>query len=197
MRVLIADDDPLSQLHVEAVTAPLGHEVMLADTGEDAWEKYVSFRPHVIVTDWLMPGLSGLDLCRRVRETEANEETYVILVTALSSTSDRVEALSAGANDVLVKPITTDGLRLRLAMAERLRLGEAVREETALRAALVEQADHALDWVQALAENYSERGELVKARAFMRRHIDAMGTVLGPDHERVARLREALEALRG
>lgn len=197
MRVLIADDDPLSQLHVEAVTAPLGHEVVLAESGEEAWEKYLSFRPHVIVTDWLMPGLSGIDLCKRIRETEGTEETYIILVTALSSPSDRIEALSAGANDVLVKPITTESLRLRLAMAERLRLGEAVREETALRAALVEQADNTLDWVRALADNYTERGELVKARAFMRRHIEAMGTVLGADHERVVRLRDALAALRG
>lgn len=196
MRVLIVDDDPLSQLHVRSVAAPLGHDLELADTGIEAWEKFLSFRPHLIVTDWLMPELSGLDLCRRVRELDQGAETYIVVMTALSSPEDRIEALRAGASDVVIKPLTSEELRLRIAMAERLVLGEAAREETALRAALAEQSGNDLDWVRALAENYASRGEYVKARAFTRRHIEAMESVLGAEHERVMRLRETLETLR-
>lgn len=196
MRVLIADDDPLAELHVRSVVAPLGHSIESAGSGVEAWEKYLAFRPHVVVSDWLMPELSGLDLCRRIRQTENKEETYVIIITALSESSHRIEALGAGASELMVKPIDSDELLLRLSIAERLVLGENAREETTLRSALATQSSNDIDWIRALVESYATRGEYVKARAFLRRYIAAMSGVLGPEHERVERLRHTLEEMR-
>ncbi len=195
MRVLIADDDPIALLYAQSVAVALDHEVALAETGEAALALVDSFQPHVIVTDWLMPGLSGVDLCQQVRAGEATRETYIIVYTALSTPEDRLEALGAGADDVLIKPIAAEDFEARLHLAERVTCGASASDETVLRAALARSASNDADLVRALAETYKSREDRVKARAFMRRQLHVVEAVLGDSHERVKHLRGALSAL--
>jgi DNA-binding response OmpR family regulator len=117
--ILAADDDPTSLLLVETALRNLGHLCLSATDGDEAWETFQTRRPDVVITDWLMPGLTGLELCRKIRAHPARY-TYVIMVTGQSSHDQMFEGMSAGADDYLVKPLNVDDLELRLIAAARV-----------------------------------------------------------------------------
>ena len=119
MLILVADDEPTSLLIAESSLRNLGHLCISASDGTQAWEAFQTRRPDVVITDWVMPGLTGLELCRRIRAHPARY-TYVIMVTGLSSRDQMFEGMSAGADDYLVKPLNTDDLELRLIAAARV-----------------------------------------------------------------------------
>ena len=120
MRVLVADDDPGSRMVVEAVIEGLGHQCDLAEDGQRAWSRFQECRPDVFITDWLMPGVDGLELCRRVRADENPGYTYVILATSMGERQDVRRGLEAGADDNLVKPVEPFDLETRLVVARRV-----------------------------------------------------------------------------
>ena len=119
MLILAADDEPTSLLLVETALRNLGHLCLSATDGDEAWETFQTRRPDVVITDWLMPGLTGLELCRKIRAHPARY-TYVIMVTGQSSHDQMFEGMSAGADDYLVKPLNADDLELRLIAAARV-----------------------------------------------------------------------------
>src|SRR3954462_15568382 len=100
-RVLLIEDDDAVRRAVELGLRRQGHEVRTAVTGEDGILRMVSFRPDVLVLDLMLPGMAGLDVCRRVRETE---QLPIIIVTAKGDDVDVVVGLEAGADDYVVKP---------------------------------------------------------------------------------------------
>ena len=87
MRILVADDDATSRLLLKASVTKLGHECLVAEDGLQAWEVLASEPIDVLLTDWMMPGLDGPELCRRVREELTAHYTYIVLVTGLAPVS--------------------------------------------------------------------------------------------------------------
>jgi sigma-B regulation protein RsbU (phosphoserine phosphatase) len=121
MNILAIDDGPVAQLVLEAALKSLGHEVALAADGVDAWSRLQSRPVRVVVSDWQMPQLDGLDLCRRIRARSGRDYVYFILLTQHSATDENHQvALEAGVDDFLTKPINLRELRLRLHVAERI-----------------------------------------------------------------------------
>jgi DNA-binding response OmpR family regulator len=120
MNVLVVDDDPVARTLLEALLRPLGHTVAVAGDGVEAWEASRLFRYPVVIADWMMPQLDGLELVRRLRAAGDDKYTYVILVSAQGGRGRYLEGMAAGADDFLTKPIDTDELRARLHVAERI-----------------------------------------------------------------------------
>jgi sigma-B regulation protein RsbU (phosphoserine phosphatase) len=115
MRILIAEDDPVSRLTLGAMLKKRGHEVLAVNDGAAAWEALQeTTHPQLAILDWLMPGLDGLEVCRRVRATEALKGLYLILLTARDGQDHLIEGLQAGANDYVTKPFHPGELNARV-----------------------------------------------------------------------------------
>ena len=123
MTILIAEDDPISRKVLRLTLQQLGYEVLIADDGAEAWELFDKDPVRIIVSDWMMPGLDGLELCRRVRDRPQTPYTYIIMLTAAHTTSDDYSlAMQSGIDDFLTKPLNREMLRTRLHVAERILL---------------------------------------------------------------------------
>jgi DNA-binding response OmpR family regulator len=121
MNVLIADDEPVSRRLLQVTLVKWGYDVVVANDGHAAWQTLQGDDPPLLaILDWIMPGLDGLELCRRVRQTPALRAIYLILLTSKDSRADIVEGLQAGANDYLTKPFDAAELQARLQVGERV-----------------------------------------------------------------------------
>jgi DNA-binding response OmpR family regulator len=120
VNVLLADDDPTMRLMLSAIVERSGHHVVkAASDGHDAWAGFEALRPPMLILDWEMPRLDGLEVCRRVRGSEGGHVPFIIMVTARDRTEDLTAVLDAGADDYMSKPVTADNLQARLRIAER------------------------------------------------------------------------------
>jgi DNA-binding response OmpR family regulator len=121
MKILISEDDPVSLAILKATLHSEGHEVTTTASGAEAWEKFDREPARVIVSDWMMPNVSGLELCQRLRARPGAEYVYFILITANSADStNRIAAADAGVDDFLSKPLNIEELWMRLRVAERI-----------------------------------------------------------------------------
>ncbi len=121
MQILIAEDDPTSRVVLQQTLAKLGYAVLAAPDGEEAWALFQRESPSVVITDWMMPRVDGLELCRRIRSDARNDRyTYLIVLTALGGKRNYLEAMDAGTDDFLTKPFDPDELVTRLRVAERI-----------------------------------------------------------------------------
>jgi two-component system, cell cycle response regulator len=118
--VLVADDDTSCRLVAKAAVQQLGHECLAAEDGEKAWEILTARAVDVLVTDWMMPGVDGPELCRRVRNSHERGYTYIIIATSLSERDQIIEGMQAGADDFLTKPLHPFDVRSRLIAATRV-----------------------------------------------------------------------------
>jgi two-component system, cell cycle response regulator len=120
MRVLVAEDDVTSRLLLQRVLANWGYEVTAVEDGAKAWQALqVDDAPRLAVLDWMMPGMDGVDVCRRVRARKTQQPPYIILLTALGEKDSVVAGLDAGANDYVSKPYDPDELRARVEVGRR------------------------------------------------------------------------------
>ncbi|HEV2743729.1 MAG TPA: diguanylate cyclase [Rubrobacter sp.] len=121
MKILIAEDDAVSRTILRRAVEKIGHECLAAADGEEAWGLYKE-NPDldVIISDWMMPGVDGLELCRRVRNLDRDGYTYFIFLTALGDREHLLQGLEAGADDYLSKPLDRDELGMRLTSALRV-----------------------------------------------------------------------------
>jgi two-component system, cell cycle response regulator len=120
MRILIADDDPVSRRLLEGTLVRLGHEVVAVEDGEQAIAALLAPNgPRLAILDWMMPGADGLTVCRTIRQ-RPSPYTYVIMLTARDQRSDMVEGLGAEADDFLTKPLDAVELTARLRSGERV-----------------------------------------------------------------------------
>lgn len=120
MRVLIAEDDPVSAELLEATLQELGYEVTVVSNGLDALQRLRSGRYRIVVSDWEMPELNGLELCRRIRQRRWNGYIYFILLTSNGGVENVVQGLHAGADDFLTKPFNPQELHMRLSVGQRI-----------------------------------------------------------------------------
>ena len=120
MKVLIIDDDPIARAVLEAELRALGHEPLAASGAAEAWPILASGGVRVVVSDWMMPEVDGLELCRRVRAA-GGEYIYFILLTQMTDSPENEQlAGEAGVDDFLNKPVSRHDLRLRLRVAGRI-----------------------------------------------------------------------------
>lgn len=121
MRILVAEDDPVSGKILQLTLQHYGHEVSMASSGDEAWEIFDREPVRVIVSDWMMPGMDGLEFCRRVRARAKTDYTYFILLTANNTGRENVrKAMDAGIDDFLPKPLDREVISMRLRVAERI-----------------------------------------------------------------------------
>ncbi|MCX6938064.1 MAG: response regulator [Verrucomicrobia bacterium] len=130
MKVLAVEDDPVALAVLARTLRKLGHEVVTAANGEEALARLAAEPVRVVVSDWVMPGVDGLELCRRVRGRLDADYVYFILLTGLVPSEDNQrEAIEAGVDDFLNKPLQTQEIWMRLRVAERiLRFATQVRQ---------------------------------------------------------------------
>lgn len=120
MNVLIADDDGVTRFLLSSILAKLGHDVREAENGRDALAAWEANHPSLVISDWMMPDLDGLELCRKIRAEKRSDFTYIILLTARSGKSHYLEAMQAGVDDFITKPFEKDELAARVHVAERI-----------------------------------------------------------------------------
>jgi two-component system, NtrC family, sensor kinase len=120
MQVLIADDDPVSRRLLQSYLQKWGYDVTAAQDGAEAWRLFQGGAFPILITDWMMPEMDGLELIRRIRGAQRPEYVHATLLTAKAQKEDLVEGMDAGADDFLTKPFDREELRVRLRAAERL-----------------------------------------------------------------------------
>jgi DNA-binding response OmpR family regulator len=120
MRILIAEDEGVSRVVLGTKLKELGHDVVEARDGTEAWSIFEEEHPRIIITDWMMPGMDGGELSQAVRAQVDQPYTYIIVLTSLSGKGSYLEAMDAGADDFLTKPVDMDELTARLKVAERV-----------------------------------------------------------------------------
>jgi DNA-binding response OmpR family regulator len=121
VRILIAEDDAMSRAVLQKTLEKLGYAVAAGRDGVEALGLFEREKPAVVITDWLMPGMDGLELCRRIRADARNDRyTYLIVLTSLGGKRNYLEAMDAGTDDFVTKPFDPDELVARLRVAERI-----------------------------------------------------------------------------
>ncbi|MDQ3000159.1 MAG: response regulator [Fibrobacterota bacterium] len=120
MKILLVEDDPVSLSLCRNFLEKLGHEVEAVDDGEKAWHYVKTKGVQIVISDWNLPGLSGLDLCRKLRNRPSHEYAYFILITTYHGDQRLTEAMDAGVDDFLTKPLDLQALTVRLRVANRI-----------------------------------------------------------------------------
>lgn len=120
MNILVVDDDPRMRFLLQGTLAALGHSVALAKDGIEALTVFQSGHVPLIISDRMMPGMDGLELCRRIRKADRSQYTYFILLTAIEGKSSYLDGMNAGADDFITKPFDRDVLAARIAVAQRI-----------------------------------------------------------------------------
>jgi len=120
MKILIGEDDTSSRHLLERMTAGSGYEVISAENGDKCWEAILLERPDIAILDWIMPGIEGVSLCRKIRDKESLPYIYIILLTCKGKNQDILTGFDAGADDYIVKPFDKDILLSRVAVGARV-----------------------------------------------------------------------------
>jgi DNA-binding response OmpR family regulator len=121
MKILIAEDDPVSAKILQFTLENGGHEVMAVTSGEAGWELFNKEPTRVVISDWMMPDLDGLGLCGKIRARPRTDYTYFILLTAIHTGRENLrKAMNAGVDDFLTKPLDREAIMMRLRVAERI-----------------------------------------------------------------------------
>ncbi len=120
MKILVVDDERIERRMVEKTLARLGHEIVLANSGEAAWQHIQDKHIRFVITDWNMPGVDGIQLIQKIRTSQLPGYVYVILLTSNDRNEDIVAGLYSGADDYLTKPFHPQELEARIAVGERV-----------------------------------------------------------------------------
>ena len=177
MKVLIAEDDAVSRRLLHAGLARWGYEILVAGDGTEAWQMLQQQRPALLILDWLMPGMDGLEICRKARALPDFQSAYIILVTGRSTKEDIIQGLDAGADDYIIKPFYPGELRARISVGLRvaqlqLNLADRVRElEDAL--AKVKTLSGMLPICASCKKIRDDKGYWMQIESYVRDHSEA------------------------
>lgn len=120
MHVLVVDDSAVYRKLIADTLFYQPYTVHLAQTGREALELFAQISPPIVITDWMLPDLSGLDICQRIRSDSGKGYTYIVLLTTMTEKEHIVKGLEAGADDYLTKPFDAEELKARLGVARRI-----------------------------------------------------------------------------
>jgi len=211
MKILLVEDHPGSRRNLQRLIAKRGHEVTAVASAEEAEAALAKESFPFLILDWMLPGKSGVDLCRELRAWPNGDEMFILLVTAKSDTEDLEQALEAGGNDYLTKPLDVGLLDVRISVAER-QIRELMERNQA-RAALLESArtmtnilekttdgffavdsEWRLTYVNSAAEAIfgRKRGELIGG-VLWERFPELVGSVFQENYERAMEEKVAIE----
>ena len=119
-KVLVVDDSPIYRKLVEHALAENQYEVLFAKSGREAMDLFSEHQPSLVITDWMMPDLSGIELCEHIRSHPRPTYTYLIILTGITEKKKLVKGLAAGADDYLTKPFHADELLARVGVGRRI-----------------------------------------------------------------------------
>lgn len=208
MRILVAEDSQVSRFLLQANLKSWGHEPVITTDGTAAWEVLQrEDAPSLAILDWMMPGLDGLEVCRRARGRTDARPLYIILLTARTDRQDTVDGLGAGADDFVTKPFDASELRARVSVGVRV---VTLQQELAARIDDLEQALARVDQLHGIlpicsyckkvrsdTDSWQQVEAYVSAHSAVRFNHgvcpDCVKTVLQPELEELRRAR----ALRG
>ena len=114
MKILVAEDDIFTNRMLQKFLVDLGYDIIAAFDGHQAWKVFCQDEVHLVITDWMMPVMSGLDLVEKIRKRDETAYCYIILLTAKNGKDAIVEGISAGADDYIVKPFDKEELAVRV-----------------------------------------------------------------------------------
>lgn len=211
MKILLVEDHPGSRRNLQRLIAKRGHEVTAVASAEEAEAALAAESFPFLILDWMLPGKSGVDLCRELRAKANGDEMFILLVTARADTEDLGQALEAGANDYLTKPLDLGLLNVRISVAER-QIRELMERNQA-RAALQESArtmtnilekttdgffavdsEWNLIYVNAAAENiFGRKRAKLLGSLLWERFPELVGSVFQANYEKVMAERIATE----
>ena len=120
MKVLIAEDEAVSRRMLESFLRQWGYDVIVSRDGAEAWKLFAEGDIPIVITDWMMPGMTGVKLCSTLRESDAGRRMYILIVTAREDDEQVVEAFQAGADDYIVKPFNPRILLARVLAGQRM-----------------------------------------------------------------------------
>lgn len=121
MKILVAEDNLASQLILKNTLDDLGHNLVITGDGRTACEIMLKpDAPKLAILDWMMPGMDGVEVCRKIRENKLSDPAYLIILTVRNKTEDIVKGLKAGANDYIVKPYNIEELQVRVGVGCRV-----------------------------------------------------------------------------
>ena len=120
MKILVAEDDSVSRVILKVKLKNMGYDVIVTEDGEEAWEEFHAEKPQLVITDWMMPNVDGLELCRRIRTLTQERYIYIVILTGGEGKKAYLEGIEAGADDFLHKPVDMDELTARLHVASRI-----------------------------------------------------------------------------
>ncbi len=120
MKILLVEDEAAARETLQAILAAQGHDVVPAENGVEGWGLWQIEQHRIVVADWLMPQMDGLELCRKIRARTRAPYTYFIMETIRSGRGNFLEAMAAGVDDFITKPVIPDELVARLKAAERI-----------------------------------------------------------------------------
>jgi len=120
VNILIAEDDRVSSKWLTITLERLGHTVLATSDGEEAFGIFLAHSPPIVISDWTMPRVSGIELCQRIRKLRLDQYTFFILLTAKTDHADYLQAMKTDIDDFLRKPLDAEELGIRLRVAERI-----------------------------------------------------------------------------
>jgi len=175
VKILIADDSVVSRHLLEATLRKWGYDVMVACDGAEALELLQrEDAPGLIILDWMMPGMTGVEVCRRIRQRDSEPYTYILLLTSKNEKEDLIEGMDAGADDYITKPFDQNELQVRLRAG--IRLVDLQSQLLKAREDLREQATR--DSLTRLWNRSSILGELTRELARSEREARPLGVVI-------------------
>lgn len=152
MKILLVEDHPGSRRNLQRLISKRGHDVTAVGSAEEAEAALEAEAFPFLILDWMLPGKSGIDLCRQLRAKPNGDEMFILLVTARADTEDLEQALEAGANDYLTKPLDVGLLNVRISVAER-QICELMERNQA-RAALQESAQTMTNFLEKTTDGF-------------------------------------------
>lgn len=187
MKTLIVDDDNIMRRILKRTAMSLGHEVTGCVDAEKAMEAFQAEAFSLVILDWMLPGMDGLELCKKIRQMPHGDRVVILMVTAKNTYEDLLEVLNAGADDYIAKPVDVKILKTRLTVAERVYHNIVKRKDAEdERTRLISELQEALEKVKTLKgarahcpfcnRVHSEGDVWVDMEKYLKAHMDVFFT---------------------